>query len=347
MASSAVKITNELKGPTALGTHHRLVCMTGPNKGKVYYLLGKRVVIGRSENADIQIIDSKISREHAEITFAGGSYVITDLGSPNGVVVNDQKIVQRKLAEGEKIVIGQSVFKYNIIQVSESNNMVVVVKGGQQVVKPKLSAVKAAKEVEEDDNNSSSDSDSEQKKPKIIIMIAVILLVIFVLFDKGDAPLKKNRKSPENAEEVFNINPEEGNKGKKLTLEDADTKKKFVSMIQEGQREAREGNYFRAIEDFNRALQLMPNNGQASYYLSKSKQKLDEEIEKNFIKGKNDYDSKKYQAAISSYCAVEQLIQNYPNDERYKNAVDKISAIEVELGKEKGEIKCFEEKPNN
>jgi hypothetical protein len=39
------------------------------------------------------------------------------------------------------------------------------------------------------------------------------------------------------------------------------------------------------------------------------------------------------------------LLQYYPNDERYLNAVAKLSAIEVDLGKEKGEIKCFEEKP--
>jgi tetratricopeptide (TPR) repeat protein len=163
------------------------------------------------------------------------------------------------------------------------------------------------------------------------------------LFDNGDEKKGKRKRVNQNPEETFNINPE-GSSSKKVQAEDAETKRKFISILHEGQREVREGNYFRAIEDFNRALQLMPNNGQASYYLSKAKQKLDEEIEKNFLKGKNEYDSKKYTEAIASYCAVEQLIQNYPNDERYLNAVAKITAIEAELGKEPGEIKCFEEK---
>lgn len=346
MSSLAVKITNELKTPSAVGTHYRLVCMTGPNKGKVYYLLGKRIIIGRADSADIQIVDTKISREHAELTFASGQYVITDLGSPNGIVVNDQKIVQKKMVEGEKIVIGQTVFKYNIIQVAESNNMITVVKGGQQIVKPKLVVAKATNEVNEEDT-SNSETEEGQKKPKIIIMIAVILLVVFFLFDNGDNNKGKKRKASSGQDEAFNINPDEGNKNRKLSMEDAETKRKFISLLHQGQREAREGNYFRSIEDFNRALQLMPNNGQASYYLSKAKQKLDEEIEKNFVKGKNEYDSKKYTAAIASYCAVEQLIQYYPNDERYKNAEDRIAAIEQEMGKEKGEIKCFEEKSNN
>lgn len=344
MSSAAVKMTIELKSPVEVGTHHRLICMTGPNKGKVYYLLGKRIIIGRAETADIQIIDSKISREHAEISFAGESYNITDLGSPNGVIINDQKIVQKKLLEGEKIVIGQTVFKYNIIQVSESNNMITTVKGDKKVVKPKLVITKDASEEDEESQDSADDSPENKKNPKMMVMLAVVGVVIFILFDSGDPPPKTAKKSLTNATDAFDVNPD-ASTNKKLSLEDAENKRKFISILHEGQREAREGNYFRAIEDFNRALQLIPNNGQASYYLSKARQKLDEEVEKNFVKGNNEFDSKKYAAAISSYCAIEQLLQYYPTDERYLNAASKINAMETELGKEKGEIKCFEEKP--
>ena len=35
----------------------------------------------------------------------------------------------------------------------------------------------------------------------------------------------------------------------------------------------------------------------------------------------------------------------HPDDERYKTAMTNLSAIESALGMEKGEIKCFEEKP--
>lgn len=344
MSSAAVKMTVELKTPTDVGTHHRLICMTGPNKGKVYYLLGKRIIVGRSETADIQIIDSKISREHAEISFAGESYNITDLGSPNGVIINDQKIVQKKLLEGEKIVIGQTVFKYNIITVSEANNMITTVKGDKKVVKPKLVISKEVLEEDEESQESADASAENKKNPKMMIMIAVIGVVVFVLFDSGDTPNKVAKKPSNGTTDSFDVTPEV-NSNKKMSLEDAENKRKFTSILHEGQREAREGNYFRAIEDFNRALQLIPNNGQASYYLSKARQKLDEEVEKNFIKGNNEFDSKKYAAAISSYCAIEQLLQYYPTDERYLNAASKINAMETELGKEKGEIKCFEEKP--
>jgi tetratricopeptide (TPR) repeat protein len=116
------------------------------------------------------------------------------------------------------------------------------------------------------------------------------------------------------------------------------------TLIHSGRREFSEGNYFRAIEDFRLALLLNPNNGHASFYLSKAKQSLDDDIKKNMEKGKQEHESKKLQAAIVSYCGVLQLIQNYPDDERYKNAQLQISAIESELGMEKGEVKCFETK---
>ena len=123
--SANVRVTTELKNPSDVGVHYRLLCMTGPNKGNVYYLTGKRIVIGRGELADIQIVDTKISREHGELAFSENSYTITDLGAQNGIIVNDHKIKQKKLNDGEKIVIGQTVFKYNIITITHSLEMMI------------------------------------------------------------------------------------------------------------------------------------------------------------------------------------------------------------------------------
>jgi len=129
--------------------------------------------------------------------------------------------------------------------------------------------------------------------------------------------------------------------------EDPEVARKLTGLIHSGRREFREGNYFRAMEEFRLALLLSPNNGQASFYLSKAKQRLDEEIKKNFEKGAQEQDAKKYQAAIVSFCGALQLIKEYPDDERYKTAKSNISAIESSLGMEKGEIKCFEEESAN
>jgi pSer/pThr/pTyr-binding forkhead associated (FHA) protein len=332
-----VKITSELKNPSEAGVHHRLLCMTGPSKGKVFYLIGKRIIIGRGDAADVQIVDVKISREHAELSFAESGYTITDLGTENGIIVNDSKIKQKKLEDNEKIVIGQTVLKYNIIEVLKSS-IVNYEETATVSVKNKTTSLKNTSKYEASEYSKKT-STAEKGKPKILIFGLLIAVVFYVLFGTSEPTQSKRIKTKEVND--FDI-PLTLNK--KESQDDAESKKKLDSYIHSGRREFSEGNYFRAIEDFRLALLLSPNNGHASFYLSKAKQRLDEDIEKNFLKGKQEYESKKFQASIVSYCGVIQLIQNYPNDERYKNAGLKISAIESELGMEKGEIKCFEEK---
>ena len=188
-------------------------------------------------------------------------------------------------------------------------------------------------------------SEAEKKGggSKSLIMILVIGGVLFALLPGGDNKNKPPAGSVGIGREQDPFTPI-NTKAIGKNKNDAETKKKLETLIHSGRREFSEGNYFRAMEDFRLALLLNPNDGHASFYLSKAKQRLDEDIEKNFLKGKQEHESKKLQSAIVSYCSVVQLIQNYPDDERYKNAMLKISAIESELGLEKGEIKCFETK---
>ncbi len=344
-----VRVTTELKNPNDVGTHYRLLCMTGPNKGNVYYLTGKRVIIGRGDTADIQIVDTKISREHAELAFAENAYIITDLGAQNGIIVNDKKVKQKKLAEGEKVVIGQTVFKYSIITVAQSAEMVIaeahpesaLAKEIKKGVKVKIPPKKTGKDLADEIQMEKVATPQAANRSRIIIFGVVLIAVVFVLFGGNDEAVKKTKAQNErNADlEIFNESM-----APKLSKDDPESRKKLEALLHSGRREFREGNYFRAMEEFRLALILSPNNGQASFYQSKAKQRLDEEITKNFEKGTQEQDSKKYQAAIVSFCGVVQLIKDYPDDERYKNAMLKISAIESSLGLEKGEIKCFEEK---
>ncbi len=344
--SKNVRITNELKNPSEAGTHYRFLCMTGPDKGRVYYLIGKRIIIGRGENADILIVDAKISREHAELSFSDGGYTITDLGAQNGIIVNDTKVKQKKLADAEKIVIGQTVFKYNIIEVTNSE-MVVSSGEGNQIVVAKDNGKSPKSKVSVKTNNNSFDKPVQKnaagKKgpPKIIIIGALLVGAYLFLFNDSELPKSKTAKNSTGSNDFDNFSPITP---KKVSPEDAESTRKMETLIHSGRREFSEGNYFRAIEDFRLALLLNPNNGHASFYLSKAKQSLDDDIKKNMEKGKQEHESKKLQAAIVSYCGVLQLIQNYPDDERYKNAQLQISAIESELGMEKGEVKCFETK---
>lgn len=64
------------------------------------------IIIGRHASADIRIPDLSVSRYHALLTVANGSWTITDLGSKSGVFVNDKKVKSAKLRENDIIKLG-------------------------------------------------------------------------------------------------------------------------------------------------------------------------------------------------------------------------------------------------
>ena len=76
--------------------------------GKRYALDQRVVLIGRSQDCDIQLNDPNVSRRHAEIRQEETSYSIVDLGSTNGLEVNGKRVRQAKLEDGDLIVIGST-----------------------------------------------------------------------------------------------------------------------------------------------------------------------------------------------------------------------------------------------
>jgi pSer/pThr/pTyr-binding forkhead associated (FHA) protein len=65
---------------------------------------GATATIGRMDGNDIVIKEQHVSRQHAVINYRDGIFLITDLGSANGVFVNDRKITEPfPLAAGDVI----------------------------------------------------------------------------------------------------------------------------------------------------------------------------------------------------------------------------------------------------
>jgi hypothetical protein len=82
---------------------------------------GKRIavgpggaVIGRSRDCDVVLSDSNVSRRHAEIRPAGESWIITDLGSTNGVKVNGRPVTSAPLKPGDDILVGTVDVRFEV-----------------------------------------------------------------------------------------------------------------------------------------------------------------------------------------------------------------------------------------
>lgn len=71
----------------------------------------KLLIIGRSSELDMVLVEDMVSRKHAKIGWQAGKPTIEDLGSTNGTFVNGEKVKQTRLKEGDRILIGTSILK--------------------------------------------------------------------------------------------------------------------------------------------------------------------------------------------------------------------------------------------
>lgn len=74
-------------------------------------------VFGRDPSCDGIIRDDGISRRHAEVTPLGGDrYVISDLGSTNGLFIDGERVERWELSEGQKILLGRRTILKFVLQ---------------------------------------------------------------------------------------------------------------------------------------------------------------------------------------------------------------------------------------
>ena len=67
------------------------------------------VLAGRDPSNELYIPDEGVSRVHAKFRTENGQLEVRDLRSTNGTFVNGQRVTRTVLAEGDRILIGQSI----------------------------------------------------------------------------------------------------------------------------------------------------------------------------------------------------------------------------------------------
>lgn len=76
--------------------------------------IGNEAIIGREKSNNVYIDDQRASRQHAKITREpDGSFLLVDMGSRNGIIVNGEKVSRRKLINKDRIVIGRTTLTYS------------------------------------------------------------------------------------------------------------------------------------------------------------------------------------------------------------------------------------------
>lgn len=86
---------------------------SGDRQGMLHVLEATPVVIGRSPEADIVVANALMSRKHARVWWDGDRYLIEDLGTRNGTLLNREPVTApRPLKDGDEIALPGMVFVF-------------------------------------------------------------------------------------------------------------------------------------------------------------------------------------------------------------------------------------------
>jgi len=93
----------------------RLRVVDGEDRGQSLILTGRdRWRIGRATNSDFRLRDPKVSRDHCVIERIRDEYIIIDLESANGTVVNGERVKKTILRDGDFVRLGYTILRFEL-----------------------------------------------------------------------------------------------------------------------------------------------------------------------------------------------------------------------------------------
>ena len=87
-----------------------LFVIQGYDQGKRFEIEGRQVTIGRDAGNELQLHDTEVSRQHAQIRAdEEGNFELIDMGSSNGCFVNSCRVTAEPLHSGDRVQVGSTL----------------------------------------------------------------------------------------------------------------------------------------------------------------------------------------------------------------------------------------------
>jgi hypothetical protein len=80
-----------------------------------YIIVRPLTTIGRRADRDLVIDDADVSRAHAEIRWTEAGFVLADAGSTNGTFVEQRRIHEHVLSDGDSFTVGSTTIAFRAI----------------------------------------------------------------------------------------------------------------------------------------------------------------------------------------------------------------------------------------
>lgn len=104
-------------GPNDQRPAAMLVVVAGPDEGREFPLFSGSNTLGRGRGCQVRFSDPMVSRQHARINVTDTAEVM-DLGSANGITVNDEASERRNLRTDDRVQLGDTVFTVRMLQLA-------------------------------------------------------------------------------------------------------------------------------------------------------------------------------------------------------------------------------------
>lgn len=92
---------------------NQLTVFLGGRKVSVITLEEDVLIFGRGKSCSVRLNCPKVSRQHTKVYPIGDVWVVEDLGSANGTIVNNLTITTHELNDGDRVVIGSYILKFS------------------------------------------------------------------------------------------------------------------------------------------------------------------------------------------------------------------------------------------
>jgi pSer/pThr/pTyr-binding forkhead associated (FHA) protein len=79
--------------------------------GDTIPLLKRSLLVGRRESCDIVLRFPNVSAHHCQLTLNGGYWYARDLQSRNGIKVNNQRVVEKRLDPGDMLAVAKHTYE--------------------------------------------------------------------------------------------------------------------------------------------------------------------------------------------------------------------------------------------
>jgi pSer/pThr/pTyr-binding forkhead associated (FHA) protein len=308
----------------------RLRILKGADQGSIFIVKDNSIVLGRGEDADVRVADLKASRTHARLDYTKEGWVLSDLGSANGIFFQGEYIRKFSLRSGEHFTLGDTIFEFMVA--GESTRMLTSpLRSGFEVdqLDQAFSAQKIRVQSYAKAPKVSASTSPEAKKfnPRTLVLVAALAGLYFYM-DQDSQPKPTAKKESKKKKE------ETDDRGLASYLPGSVSKEVIKTAEQyyrQGFREYRERNFLRAKAQFELALQVNPSHNLARHYLRVSEQDIIEEIKNMMIAAQKALNAGRLKDAKGYYEGAMRLMYNDQTNPEYLECEEEVKKINLEL----------------